>query len=298
LSFSTSSVRAICSGFALAIGNVLPVPLNSSESRWNVYDDSCNVVDGLTTNQNPCTQGIFGCSPPPLLFVSYTSTVTGLRYACVGDPSTENCDGNAISVCCNQAVPPQSTTTTSTSGNTVTAPPPSTNSQAPSTSSNTPSSSSISSDFAPSTPNQSSDFAPTVSSAPASETTSALATKSGISTGAIAGIVIGVVLLLLIIALTALFCYKKRQNQPPPPALPFLSQGPTDMSVTQPLALARAPTPAHTRNESSDVSTSAWTSRRKVRNSGQSIDGGPIDLLHGRLPPPYNQEWEGGSSSS
>ena len=127
----------------------------------------------------------------------------------------------------------------------------------PSTATQTPSS--ISSDFAPSTPTRSSDFAPPLSSAPASETT-ALVTKGGVSTGAIAGIVVGVVLLLLIIALTASFCDKRlgRQNQPAPPTLPFLIQRPTDMPVTQPLA--RAPTSALTRSESSDGSTSAWKS--------------------------------------
>jgi hypothetical protein len=44
----------------------------------NVYDDSCNQVDGLTTTGNPCTNGIFGCSPPPITFNRYTSTFTGL----------------------------------------------------------------------------------------------------------------------------------------------------------------------------------------------------------------------------
>lgn len=45
----------------------------------SVYDDSCNAVDGLLTNGNPCTDGIFGCSPPPILFDEYTNTFTGLR---------------------------------------------------------------------------------------------------------------------------------------------------------------------------------------------------------------------------
>ena len=46
----------------------------------NVYDNGCNVVDGLTTNQNPCTQGIFGCSPAPIIFNRYTNTFTGTPY--------------------------------------------------------------------------------------------------------------------------------------------------------------------------------------------------------------------------
>ena len=39
-----------------------------------VYDDSCKAVDSLTTNKNPCTQGTFGCSPPPVIFNRYTNT--------------------------------------------------------------------------------------------------------------------------------------------------------------------------------------------------------------------------------
>ena len=43
-----------------------------------VYDDSCNQVDGLTTSGNPCDQGIFGCSPPPVIFNRYTNTFNHL----------------------------------------------------------------------------------------------------------------------------------------------------------------------------------------------------------------------------
>lgn len=83
-----------------------------------VYDDSCNQVDGLTTNQNPCTEGIFGCSPPPIIFDQYTNTFTGLvyvhsysqsvlqfvhalvhRYACRTDPNSGVCGSDVISVC-------------------------------------------------------------------------------------------------------------------------------------------------------------------------------------------------------
>lgn len=39
-----------------------------------VYDDSCNAVDGLVTDENPCTQATFGCSPPPIRFNKYTNT--------------------------------------------------------------------------------------------------------------------------------------------------------------------------------------------------------------------------------
>jgi hypothetical protein len=64
-----------------------------------VYDDSCNAVDGLTTDENPCTQGIFSCSPPPILFTGYKNTFTGLQYACRTDPNSGNCGSDVISVC-------------------------------------------------------------------------------------------------------------------------------------------------------------------------------------------------------
>ncbi|KAF8187546.1 hypothetical protein K438DRAFT_1595001 [Mycena galopus ATCC 62051] len=92
------NVRAICPGFNYAIGNVIPE--GNGINRWNVYDDSCNVVDGLTTNQNPCTEGIFGCSPPPVIFDQYTSSFTGLIYACRTDPNSGVCGSDVISVCC------------------------------------------------------------------------------------------------------------------------------------------------------------------------------------------------------
>ncbi|KAF7378412.1 hypothetical protein MSAN_00267800 [Mycena sanguinolenta] len=92
------NVGAICPGFNYAIGNVIPE--GNGVNRWNVYDDSCNVVDGLTTTQNPCTEGIFGCSPPPIIFDQYTNSFTGLIYACRTDPNSGVCGGDVISVCC------------------------------------------------------------------------------------------------------------------------------------------------------------------------------------------------------
>ena len=38
-----------------------------------VYDDSCKQVDGLITDKNPCNEGTFGCSPPPVIFNRYTN---------------------------------------------------------------------------------------------------------------------------------------------------------------------------------------------------------------------------------
>ncbi|KAJ7362363.1 hypothetical protein DFH08DRAFT_682841 [Mycena albidolilacea] len=72
------TAHAICPGFNFAIGDTNP--LAEGVSRWNVYNGSCIVVDGLTTTKNPCTQGIFGCSPAPVTFDEYTNAATGLKY--------------------------------------------------------------------------------------------------------------------------------------------------------------------------------------------------------------------------
>ncbi|KDR70437.1 hypothetical protein GALMADRAFT_76112 [Galerina marginata CBS 339.88] len=92
------NVQAICGGFNFGIGNVRS--LGGGVNRWDVFDDGCNVVDGLTTNQNPCSEGIFGCSPPPIIFNQYTNTFTHLRYACRTDPSSGRCGNTVVSVCC------------------------------------------------------------------------------------------------------------------------------------------------------------------------------------------------------
>ncbi|KAF7326980.1 hypothetical protein MSAN_00495400 [Mycena sanguinolenta] len=92
------NVGAICPGFNYGIGNVISE--GNGINRWNVYDDSCNVVDGLTTNQNPCDEGIFGCSGPPVIFDQYTNSFNGLVYACRTDPNSGTCGSDVISVCC------------------------------------------------------------------------------------------------------------------------------------------------------------------------------------------------------
>ncbi|KAG2002005.1 hypothetical protein CC2G_004856 [Coprinopsis cinerea AmutBmut pab1-1] len=58
-----ASAIAICPGFNFGIGNV--IRLDSGMNRWNVYNSDCVVVDGLTTTQNPCNSGTFGCTPAP-----------------------------------------------------------------------------------------------------------------------------------------------------------------------------------------------------------------------------------------
>ncbi|KAH9889471.1 hypothetical protein C8Q73DRAFT_159755 [Cubamyces lactineus] len=97
LATAASQVSAVCPGFNYAIGNQQVI--GDGISRWTVYDDSCNAVDGLLTNENPCDQGIFGCSPPPIIFDRYTNTFTGLIYACRTDPNSGVCGSDVISVC-------------------------------------------------------------------------------------------------------------------------------------------------------------------------------------------------------
>ncbi|KAJ4300799.1 hypothetical protein N0V90_002887 [Kalmusia sp. IMI 367209] len=94
---SAGSALAICPGFNYGIGG--QQKLSSTVSRWNVYDDNCKVVDSLTTTKNPCTQGIFGCSPPPIKFNSYKNTFNGLKYKCRTDSRSGKCGSDAISVC-------------------------------------------------------------------------------------------------------------------------------------------------------------------------------------------------------
>ena len=74
--FVAGLASAICPGFNYGIGN--QQNLGNGVSRWTVYDDSCNAVDGLTTNKNPCTTGTFGCSPPPIIFNRYTNSFNHL----------------------------------------------------------------------------------------------------------------------------------------------------------------------------------------------------------------------------
>ncbi|KAF9521760.1 hypothetical protein CPB83DRAFT_742139, partial [Crepidotus variabilis] len=83
--------------YGFGVGNVQS--LGGGYNRWNVYDGNCRVVDGLTTNGNPCTQGMFGCSPPPIKFNRYTSSYNGGVYSCYPDSSAENCGNDPVSVC-------------------------------------------------------------------------------------------------------------------------------------------------------------------------------------------------------
>ncbi|KAG9218592.1 hypothetical protein CCMSSC00406_0001294 [Pleurotus cornucopiae] len=97
ISLFVGTTVAICPGFNFGIGNIRA--LGGGVNRWDVFNNTCNVVDGLTTNINPCTQGIFACSPPPMIFNGYTNTLTGLRYACRTDANSGTCGGTIVSVC-------------------------------------------------------------------------------------------------------------------------------------------------------------------------------------------------------
>ncbi|KIP06847.1 hypothetical protein PHLGIDRAFT_444461 [Phlebiopsis gigantea 11061_1 CR5-6] len=98
LSVVIGQVAAICPGFNYGVGH--QQNLGNGVSRWTVYDDSCNAVDGLTTNGNPCTSGTFGCSAPPVIFNQYTNSHTHARYTCRTDPKSGSCGSDGISVCC------------------------------------------------------------------------------------------------------------------------------------------------------------------------------------------------------
>ncbi|EIM91766.1 uncharacterized protein STEHIDRAFT_48006 [Stereum hirsutum FP-91666 SS1] len=102
LLLASQQVAAICPGFNYGIGNAIDEGKlgNSEVTRWNVYDDSCNVVDGLTTTGNPCTSGTFSCTGAPITFNGYTNTFNGLHYACRPDANSGSCGSDKISVCC------------------------------------------------------------------------------------------------------------------------------------------------------------------------------------------------------
>ena len=94
--FLAHQAVAICPGFNFGIGNIQRLGNGINRCKCytfasqrhlsffpplypgNVYDDNCKQVDGLTTTGNPCTQGIFGCTPAPVTFNRYTSTFSGL----------------------------------------------------------------------------------------------------------------------------------------------------------------------------------------------------------------------------
>ncbi|EIM79478.1 uncharacterized protein STEHIDRAFT_135748 [Stereum hirsutum FP-91666 SS1] len=102
LLLASQHVVAICPGFNYGVGNAQDQGKlgNSEVTRWNVYDDGCNVVDSLTTTTNPCESGTFSCTGSPITFNGYTNTFNGQHYACRPDANSGSCGGDVISICC------------------------------------------------------------------------------------------------------------------------------------------------------------------------------------------------------
>ncbi|PBK60552.1 hypothetical protein ARMSODRAFT_965986 [Armillaria solidipes] len=94
LAATVGMAKAICPGFNFGIADLGG---GSSLGSWRVYDDSCNSVLTVITD-NPCTQGSFDCSPAPVTFTGLH--LDGQNYACRGDPNSGSCDGHGIQVCC------------------------------------------------------------------------------------------------------------------------------------------------------------------------------------------------------
>ncbi|KAK0226500.1 hypothetical protein IW262DRAFT_1457733 [Armillaria fumosa] len=93
LAATVGMANAICPGYNFGIADLGGGPPGS----WRVYDDSCNPVLTVITD-NPCTQGSFSCSPAPITFTGLH--LNGQNYACRGDPNSGSCDGHGIQVCC------------------------------------------------------------------------------------------------------------------------------------------------------------------------------------------------------
>ncbi|KIN97908.1 hypothetical protein M404DRAFT_31842 [Pisolithus tinctorius Marx 270] len=91
-----ASASAICPGYNLGITQT-GSNTNPDYGVWQVFDDSCNIVDQVIAT-NPCTVGVFDCSPAPITFTGLH--LDGLNYACRSDVNSGSCNGHAIQVCC------------------------------------------------------------------------------------------------------------------------------------------------------------------------------------------------------
>ncbi|KAI6123160.1 hypothetical protein EDD16DRAFT_1704491 [Pisolithus croceorrhizus] len=87
---------AICPGYNFGITQT-GSNTNPDYGVWQVFDDSCNVVYQVIAT-NPCTVGVFDCSPAPITFTGLH--LDGLDYACRSDVNSGSCNGDAIQVCC------------------------------------------------------------------------------------------------------------------------------------------------------------------------------------------------------
>ncbi|KAF5378652.1 hypothetical protein D9757_009533 [Collybiopsis confluens] len=114
---STIHVSAICNGSNIGIGSLQR--LSNGTAGWSFFDNSCNTVSfvDFTSAQNPCTSGIFSCSPAPVQFTGYLNQTDGSTYTCELEKSTipESCDSTPIGSCCIKGNIDSSTPTTSTS---------------------------------------------------------------------------------------------------------------------------------------------------------------------------------------
>ncbi|KAI0806854.1 hypothetical protein C8Q74DRAFT_18089 [Fomes fomentarius] len=68
-------------------------------SWYIVYDDACKgIIEYVYTGTDPCSHGTLHCTPPPTTIDRVL--VSGLWYACRGDPAAGSCDGHANTWCC------------------------------------------------------------------------------------------------------------------------------------------------------------------------------------------------------
>ncbi|KAI6036597.1 hypothetical protein BKA83DRAFT_4165142 [Pisolithus microcarpus] len=91
-----ASASAICPGYNFGITQT-GSNTNPDYGVWEVYDDSCNDVYQVIAS-NPCTVGVFDCSPAPVTFTGLH--LDGLNYACNPDANAGSCNGVGIQVCC------------------------------------------------------------------------------------------------------------------------------------------------------------------------------------------------------
>ncbi|KIM65835.1 hypothetical protein SCLCIDRAFT_22393 [Scleroderma citrinum Foug A] len=88
-SLFAACASAICPGYDFGIAEANP-------SLWQVFDDSCNVVQQVTS-PNPCNGGVLDCTSAP----NFTGLhLDGVKYDCSPDGNGDSCNGHAIQVCC------------------------------------------------------------------------------------------------------------------------------------------------------------------------------------------------------
>ncbi|KAF9465579.1 hypothetical protein BDZ94DRAFT_1346066 [Collybia nuda] len=93
---SSSAAQTICNGQGFGIARDLHT---GNMVQTNVYNTDCSIHNtyNFASDEDLCISGIFGCSPPPLPYISYTDD--GTTYACHLEPNSGSCDGNTIVAC-------------------------------------------------------------------------------------------------------------------------------------------------------------------------------------------------------